>query len=294
MDIIDKNNKTLDYTPLWRLSLNRFRRNKLAVLGTIVLIILIITAIFAPLIVQYDRDEQNLLKIYQKPSKAHILGTDELGRDVFTRLLYGGRVSLSVGLISTTISVVIGVVLGIIAGYYGKKADIIIMRIVDIFMCFPFFVIAITMAAILGPSIWNVMIITGVLGWTSICRMVRAEVMSIKEREFVEAAKALGLTNREIMFKHILPNTFAVIIVYATLGIANGILSEAGLSFLGLGVKQPQPSWGNMLAAAQNLQSLQHRWWLWIPSGLLVFITILSINFVGDGLRDALDPKLKQ
>lgn len=149
MDVIDKNNKTLDYTPLWRLSLNRFRRNKLAVLGTIVLIILIITAIFAPLIVQYDRDEQNLLKIYQKPSKAHILGTDELGRDVFTRLLYGGRVSLSVGLISTTISVVIGVVLGIIAGYYGKKADIIIMRIVDIFMCFPFFVIAITMAAIL-------------------------------------------------------------------------------------------------------------------------------------------------
>lgn len=294
MDIIDKKNKTLDYTPLWKLSLNRFMKNKLAVFGMIILLILIITSIFAPLITSYGRDAQNLSMIHGKPSKEHILGTDELGRDVFTRLLYGGRVSLSVGLVSTTISVIIGVILGILSGYYGKAVDIIIMRIVDIFMCFPFFVLAITIAAILGPSIWNVMIITGLLSWTSICRIVRAEVMSIKEREFVEASKALGLINREIMFKHILPNTFAIIIVYATLGIASGILSEAGLSFLGLGVKQPQPSWGNMLASAQSLQSLQHRWWLWVPAGLLVFITILSINFVGDGLRDALDPKLKR
>lgn len=294
MDVVNKNNEIDDYTSLWKLSLNRFIKNKLAVFGMIILIILIISAIFVPLITSHDRDAQNLSMIHEKPSKEHILGTDELGRDVFTRLLYGGRVSLSVGLVSTTISVIIGVILGILAGYHGKIVDVIIMRVVDIFMCFPFFVLAITIAAILGPSIWNVMIITGLLGWTSICRIVRAEVMSIKEREFIEASKALGLINREIMFKHILPNTFAVIIVYATLGIARGILSEAGLSFLGLGVKQPQPSWGNMLAAAQNLQSLQHRWWLWVPAGLLVFITILSINFVGDGLRDALDPKLKR
>jgi peptide/nickel transport system permease protein len=152
---------------------------------------------------------------------------------------------------------------------------------------------AITIAAILGPSIWNVMIISGILSWPSIARIVRAEVMTVKEREFVEASKALGLTPTEIIFRHILPNVLAVVIVYTTLGIASGILSEAGLSFLGLGVKQPQPSWGNMLSAAQNLRSLRLHWWLWVPPGLLVFITILSINFLGDGLRDALDPKLK-
>lgn len=294
MDIGEKRSTVDDYTPLWKLGLRRFMKNKLAVVGMIILIVLIISAVLAPIISPHSRDKQNLSMINKGPSEEYKLGTDELGRDVLTRLLYGGRVSLSVGLVSTSISVLIGVVLGILSGYYGGIVDMIIMRIVDVFMCFPFFVLAITMAAILGPSIWNVMIITGLLGWTSICRMVRAEVMSIKEREYIEGAKAIGLNSREIMFEHILPNTLAIIIVYATLGIASGILSEAGLSFLGLGVKQPQPSWGNMLASAQNLQTLQRRWWLWVPPGLLVFITILSINFVGDGLRDALDPKLKE
>jgi peptide/nickel transport system permease protein len=272
----------------------RLRRNKMAVAALFILVILTLLAIFAPLITHYDRDQVDMLNAYQKPSSEHLLGTDDLGRDTFTRLIYGGRVSLSVGLVSTAISLIIGVFLGSIAGYAGGWVDNLIMRVVDVVMCFPFFVIAIAIAAVLGPSIYNVMFISGILSWTKICRIVRAEVMAIKGREFIEAAISLGLESREIIVKHILPNVLAPIIVYATLGIATGILSEAGLSFLGLGVKQPQPSWGNMLAAAQSLRSLRLHWWLWIPPGLMVLVTILSINILGDGLRDAFDPKLKR
>lgn len=275
-------------------ALRQFRKNILALIGLIVIVVLIITATLAPWLTGYDRDAQDLYNVRSAPDDKHLLGTDELGRDVLTRLLYAGRVSLLVGLLSTIISVIIGVFLGATAGYFGGAADFFIMRLVDIFMSFPFFVIAITMAAILGPSIWNVMIIIGVLGWTQVARIVRAEVLSLKEREFVEAARAIGIESFAIISKHILPNILAVIIVYATLGIARGILSEAALSYLGLGVKQPMPSWGNMLSAAQNLQTLSRRWWLWVPPGILVFITVLSINFVGDGLRDAFDPKLKK
>lgn len=293
--VIDKNN-SLDKggTSLWEISFKRLLKNKLAVFGFFVLMLLIIVSVLAPFIAPYDRDSTDLKALYNSPSKEHWLGTDELGRDTFTRLVYGGRVSLLVGLVSTSISITIGIVLGSIAGFFGKKIDIVIMRIVDMFMCFPFYVIAITMAAILGPSIWNVMIISGVLGWTSIARLVRAEIMTIKQREFIEAARALGLNSREIIVRHMLPNILSVIVVYATLGIANGILTEAGLSFLGLGVKQPQPSWGNMLSAAQSLKALNNYWWLWVPPGILVCVTVLSINFLGDGLRDALDPKLKR
>lgn len=279
---------------LWRISMKRLKRNKLAIFGLVVLSILIILSLCAPFITNYTVDATDLANTFKAPSAEHILGTDDLGRDVFTRLLYGGRVSLSVGLVSTLISVTIGVFLGAVGGYFGGLLDNFIMRLVDIFMCFPFFVIAITAAAIFGPSIWNVMLISGFLSWTSIARIVRAEVMSIKQREFIESAKALGLTSLDIIFKHVIPNVLGVVIVYATLGIATGILSEAGLSYLGLGVRQPQPSWGNILAAAQSLRSLRLHWWLWVPPGILVFLTILSINFVGDGLRDALDPKLKR
>lgn len=278
----------------WKIGLDRLKKNRLAMFGLAILCITIIASLFAPLITGYDRDAIDTANSYAKPSAIHWLGTDELGRDTFTRLVYGGRISLSVGLVSTGISVAIGVVLGAIGGYHGGTADNIIMRIVDIFMCFPFFLIAIVIAAILGPSIWNVMIISGILSWTGIARIVRAEVLSLKQKEFIEAAKALGLDSIDIIIKHILPNIMAPIIVYATLGIARGIISEAGLSYLGLGVKPPTPSWGNMLAAAQSMRSLRLHWWLWIPPGLMVFLTILSINFFGDGLRDALDPKLKQ
>jgi len=276
-----------------KITWNKLKRNKLAVFGTIILSLLILLSIIAPIISPYGRDTVDLLNIESAPTAKHILGTDELGRDIFTRIIYGGQVSLSVGVLATLIQLAIGISLGAIAGYFGGITDKIIMRFVDIIMCFPFMVIAITIASILGPSIWNVMIIIGILGWPKIARIVRAEILSLKEREFIEAAKALGLDSKDIILKHIIHNIYAPIIVYGTLGIAQGILSEASLSFLGMGVKQPQPSWGNMLSAAQNMRVLQSEWWLWVPPGLLVFLTIISINFLGDGLRDALDPKIK-
>jgi peptide/nickel transport system permease protein len=276
-----------------KIAWQKLKNNKLAIFGLSIIIVLIIVTLLAPIITSFDRDSVDLLNIESNPSGKHILGTDELGRDVFTRLIYGGRVSLSVGIVATMIELIIGITLGTISGYFGGAIDKIIMGLVDIIMCFPFMVIAITMASILCLSIWNVIIIIGILDWTKITRIVRAEVLAIKQREFIEAAKATGLNNKDIILKHIIHNIYAPIIVYGTLGIAHGILSEAGLSFLGLGVKQPQPSWGNMLSAAQNMRVLESEWWLWMPPGIMVFLTIISINFLGDGLRDALDPKLK-
>lgn len=273
--------------------LKRFLKNKLALIGFIILTIFILAAVFAPFITSFDRDSIDLMNIESSPGSLHILGTDELGRDVFTRLLYGGRVSLGVALCATVIQLAIGVSLGCISGFYGKWVDNIIMRIVDIVMCFPFFIIAITIASLFGASVWNVILIIGLLQWTGVARIVRAQILSLKQSEFIEAARAMGLSSLEIIRKHIIPNVLSPIIVNATLNVATGILMEAGISFLGLGVKQPQPSWGNMLSAAQSMRVIQYEWWLWIPAGLLVFLSVLSINFVGDGLRDALDPKMK-
>ncbi len=278
----------------WKIASTKIKRNTLAMFGLIVILTLVVLAILAPVITTYDRDHIDMLKIYQAPSSEHWLGMDELGRDVLTRLIYGSRVSISVGIVSTVISVSIGVILGAVAGYSGSIVDSVIMRIVDIFMCFPFFLIAVVIAGILGPSIWNLMFISGILNWPRMARIVRADVLSLKHYDFIEASRALGLNSAKIIYKHIIPNTLAPIIVYATLGIARGILTEAGLSFLGLGVKQPVPSWGNMLSAAQNFTTLTTYWWMWIPPGLMVLMTILSINFLGDGLRDALDPKIIQ
>ena len=271
-----------------------FGKNKLALAGFIILMLFIILSILAPVITPYDRDAIDLAMIETSPSREHLLGTDELGRDVLTRLLYGGRVSLGVGLAATVLQLVIGITLGAIAGYFGGVADSIIMRLVDIMMCFPFFVIAISMAAIMEPGVVSLVIIIGILQWTNIARIVRVEILSLKQREFIEAGRVLGLNSFEMITRHLLPNLLAPLIVYTTLAIANGILLEAGLSFLGMGVRQPQPSWGNMLTAAQSMRVLQSQWWLWIPPGLMVFLTVLSINFLGDGLRDGLDPKLKK
>ncbi|SUY45425.1 binding-protein-dependent transport system inner membrane protein [Clostridium putrefaciens] len=272
--------------------LNRFKKNKLAMIGTVLILMLVIFSIVAPLIISKDINKVDLMNISMSPSKDHILGTDEMGRDVFSRLVYGGRVSLTVGMLGMLIQILIGTTLGIIAGFYGGVVDSIIMRIVDVFMCFPFFVIAIAMAAIIGPNIWNVIIIIGVLSWTGIARIVRAEILKLKKSEYIEAAHALGIKNIRILLKHLLPNIIPSVIVASTLSIASGILTEASLSFLGMGVKPPQPSWGNMLAAAQNMRTLQSEWWLWIPPGLCVFSTVMSINFMGDGMRDFLDPNV--
>lgn len=271
----------------------KFKNNKPALIGLLVLIILIIFTLGSFFIVKENVNKVDLSSISSVPTKEHILGTDEMGRDIFSRLIYGGRVSLLVGVMATLIQVTIGVTLGSIAGYFGGIVDFIIMRIVDIFMCFPFFVIAIALAALLGPSVWNVIIIIGVLSWTSIARIVRGEILSIREREYIKAAKAIGLNSGEIIIKHIVPNVIPSILVTATLAIAGGILTESALSFLGFGVKLPQSSWGNMLSACQNMSILKNQWWQWIPPGLCVLLTVLSINFIGDGLRDALDPKIK-
>lgn len=269
-------------------------KNKRSLFGVIFLTLTILTSIFAPLILNRDRDLINTAISNMSPSFKYILGTDDLGRDNFIRLIYGGRVSLAVGIGATLISVLIGVLLGAVAGYFGGAIDIIIVVLIDVFMCIPFLVIALILASIIGASVWNSILIIGFLGWTTIARIVRGQVFELKERQFIEAAKCLGMGPMDIIFKHIIPNIASTIIVYATLGVGGAILAESGLSYLGMGVKQPVPSWGNMLSVARNMKSLTMYWWQWAPPGIMVFLTILSINFIGDGLREAINPKAKE
>lgn len=234
-----------------------------------------------------------LLEQEKQGNKSYILGTDKIGRCIYTRLVYGGRISLSVGLVATTINVFLGLLIGSISGYYGGMIDSIIMRLTEVVMAFPFLLICITMSVILGPSIYNVMLIIGLLGWPGISRMIRAQILSLREQEFMEAATALGIKDSNKITRHLWPNVMAMIIVYATLGMSGAILSEAGLSFLGLGVQPPKASWGNMLSNLTQKQ-IESMPWLWIPAGLAIFVTVMSFNILGDGLRDALDPKLKK
>lgn len=269
------------------------KKNKLILIGTSILTTLIIVSFIGPLFIKQDISSVDLYNISSPPSGEHLLGTDDLGRDVLARLLYGGRVSLLVGVFATMLQVMIGTILGVIAGYLGGAIDAIIMRIVDIVMCFPFFIVAIALAAIVGPSVVNLIIIIAILSWTDIARIVRAEVLSIKERDFIMASKAIGFNNLDIILKHIIPNVLSSILVATTLSMATAILMEASLSFLGMGVKPPMPSWGNMLTSAQNMRTLSSEWWLWIPPGFMIIISVLAINFLGEGLRRKLDPKRK-
>ena len=272
----------------WR----RFRRHKLALLGLGILLLLCFSAVAAPLLSRYDPNDVDLYNRSKPPSTAHWLGTDQTGRDTWARMLYAGRVSLSVGIVAVAISTVIGVVLGGVAGYYGGRLDNWLMRFTDIFMSFPSLVIIITMVAILGPSIWNAMIAIGLFGWTGLCRLVRGEILSLRERQFVEAARCIGVPSPRIIFGHIIPNVTATIAVFTTFAMAGAILTEAALSFLGLGVQVPTPSWGNMINAAQSITVLESQPWLWVPPGVTIVLAVLAINFVGDGLRDALDPRM--
>ena len=278
----------------WTLVMRRLRRNKLAMIGLILISIMALAAVFAPLLTTFTRDGTNLALSNFAPGEGHILGTDALGRDILTRLLYGGRISLTIGIVSTVLRIIIGVTLGGIAGYYGKWVDGFIMRIADVFSCLPFLPIALTFVAVLGPSIYNVMLVLALLGWPGIARIVRAEILSLREREFMEAATALGISDFKKITSHLLPNTMASIIVSATIGIAGAILTESALSFLGLGVNPPIPTWGNMLSDANNQYVLKNRWWQWVPPGITIFLAVISLNLLGDGLRDALDPRLKQ
>jgi peptide/nickel transport system permease protein len=271
--------------------LRAFYRHRVAMAGLVVIVVMLAMAVFAPLVVTHDPNQVDLLASAQGPSREHWLGTDDIGRDVYSRLVYGARVSLSVGLVAVTIYVAIGTVLGAISGYFGGIVDTVIQRLTDTVMCFPGLIIIIAAVSILGPSIYNVMIIIGLLTWPGVCRLVRGQFLSLREQEFVEAARVSGAGNLRIIFRHVLPNAFAPIIVAATFGVAAAILTEAGLSFLGMGVQPPTPSWGNLINMAQSASVMQQMPWLWVPAGITIALAVLSINFVGDGLRDAFDPK---
>ncbi len=271
---------------------SRFKRHRLAMIGLTILIVLAAVSVFAPLLTKYSPTAIDLSAYRLGPSREHWLGTDTAGRDVYTRLLYAGRVSLAVGIVAVAIYTVIGAVLGVLAGYYGGWVDATIMRLCDVVLSFPTLIIIITLASVLGPSIYNLMLAIGLLGWPPIARLLRGQLLSLRATEYVVAARAVGCSDKRLIFRHLLPNAMAPVLVAATFGIAYAILIEAGLSFLGLGVQPPTPSWGNMLTDAQSLTVLESMPWLWLPPGLMIALSVLSINFIGDGLRDALDPYL--
>ena len=274
----------------FRLIRKRYFKHKLAVVGLFVFLVIVLMALFAPVIAPGDPYDVNN-QFEAKPSIEHLLGTDSVGRDVLSRLIYASRVSLAVGLGAVAIYVTIGTVLGAIAGYYGKWVDAVIMRLTDVFMSFPYLMVILVLVSILGPSLLNIIVVIGLLGWPAIARIVRGSVLSIKEMDYVKAGVALGFPVHRIVFKHILPNCLGPILVNATFGIASSIILEASLSFLGMGVQPPTASWGNMLTEAQSLTILASQPWLWLPPGLMILLAVLSINFMGDGLRDAMDPK---
>ncbi|MFC0525380.1 nickel transporter permease [Pontibacillus salicampi] len=278
---------------LWKDALSRIIKSKTSFIGLIIITLLIIIAIFAPLIAPYDPvSDASVIDRYQKPSAEHWLGTDELGRDIFSRIVYGARISIQIGVIAVGISGVIGVLLGGIAGYFGRWADMIIMRFIDILMAFPSILLAIAMVAIMGKGLTNAMIAVGIVGIPHFARIVRSTVLSVKEKEFVEAARATGVRNSRILFRHVLPNTMAPLIVQTTLSVGTAILDAAGLSFLGLGAQAPKPEWGAMLNAGRD--ALQTAPWVITFPGLAILFVVLGFNLLGDGLRDALDPRLKQ
>ncbi|HEX5505087.1 MAG TPA: oligopeptide ABC transporter permease [Thermomicrobiales bacterium] len=276
-----------------RRALRRFRRHKLAVVGMVILGLFILLAIFAPVVARVDPNRVDLLARNLGPTAKHWFGTDRTGRDTFARTLYAGRVSLVIGFAAATISIVIGGTLGAISGYFGRWVDSLVMRFTDVVMTFPAIVILLTVAALVGPGVRNTLIIIGLLNWPVPCRLVRAKFLALREQEFVQAARAIGCTPFRTIAVHAFPNTVDVLVVYASFGIVNAILLEAGLSFLGLGVQPPTASWGNMINVARNIDVLQNYPWQWVPAGVAIVLTVLATNFIGDGVRDALDPRMQ-
>jgi len=263
--------------------------NKLSLIGLAMIALLFALAALAPAIAPHSPNVQHLTKRLEGPSAQYLLGTDDLGRDTFSRMLYGVRISLTVGFVAVSISVVIGTLLGLISGYFGGWVDTLVMRFVDIMLCFPTFFLILLVIAFLEPSIYNVMIVIGLTSWPGLTRLVRAEVLSMKEREFILAARLLGLKNSRIFLVQLLPNIISPIIVSATLGVGDAILTESGLSFLGLGVQPPMASWGQMLASGKEY--IYIAWWLTLFPGLAILLSVMSFNLLGEGLRDIIDPR---
>jgi peptide/nickel transport system permease protein len=269
--------------------MNAILKNPLALAGLIIIGIISIMAIFAPLIAPFDPDAINVKNILLSPSSAHLMGTDGLGRDVYSRMLFGARISLLVGIVAVGIATIIGIVLGAIAGFYRGWVDTIIMRLVDIMLSIPTFFLILAVIAFLTPSIWNIMIVIGLTSWMGVTRLVRAEFLSLRNREFVLASQTLGAKDSRLIFRQLLPTSLTPIVVSSVLGIASAVLVESGLSFLGLGVQAPQASWGNILTDGKEY--IEFAWWLSLFPGLAILITVMGYNLLGEGLRDALDPR---
>jgi peptide/nickel transport system permease protein len=277
----------------WAIAARQFRRNRLALIGLAIVIGLYLIALLAPLLAPYDPIAQHDIArtSYLSPRPEHLLGTDRFGRDVLSRIIYGARISLAIGFVATTISITIGTLFGALAGYFGGKLDTLIMRFTDMVLAFPRLVLLIMIVALFSPSLTVIIVVLGLTQWPGTTRIVRGDVLSLREREFIHAAQALGLSRARIMIRHLIPNVLAPVIVTATLGIGNTIVMEAGLSFLGLGVQPPTPTWGSMVAEGRD--NLLGAWWVATFPGLIIVLVVLAFNLVGDGLRDALDPRLR-
>ncbi|MFC9419041.1 oligopeptide ABC transporter permease [Bacillus mobilis] len=285
----------------WRQAYKKVKKNKMALYGLYVLIFMFLFSFIGPIFSPYADGKVQVTQINKPPSLSHWLGTDQLGRDILTRLMQAGRISLTIGLASMLLSVILGALLGAIAGFYRGVVDHLIMRVADVLMSIPGLPLLIIMGAILSewklPSeyrLYVVMIILSLVGWPGLARLVRGQILTLREQAFMQAADVLGLKDSRKIIHHLIPNVFPLLIVVATLGVAGSILSESALSYLGLGVVPPTPSWGNMISAANSLIDFQKRPWLWIPPGFAIFITVVSINLLGDALRDALDPKMRR
>jgi len=268
------------------------RRNQLALAGGVVVVFVAVLALLAPVIAPMDPNRPDVKKILDSPSSLHPLGTDQLGRDVLSRMLYGARVSLAVGFVSVGIATLIGIALGSLAGYHGGTTDAMVMRLVDLMLVFPRFFLLLAVLGFLRPSIWTIMAVIGLTGWMSVARLVRAEFLSLREREFVLWSQSIGASAFRIIWRHILPNAIAPVLVAITLGVPAAILAESGLSFLGLGVQPPHATWGNILSEGKD--AIEIGWWLSVYPGLAILVTVLSYNLLGEGIRDALDPRLRQ
>jgi len=278
---------------LSRMILRQFLCHRLAVVATLVLLLITLSAVFADVLAPFDPTYIDPRSLDDAPTREHLLGLDQINRDVLSRLLHAGRVSLSVGIVAVAIYMFIGLFVGALAGYFGGWVDSIISRIIDVILSFPSLMLILVLVSLLGPGLRNIMLVLGFLGWPGIARIVRGEILRLRVQDYVLAARTVGVPDGRILLRHVLPNAMGPVLVAATFGMAVAILQEAGLSFLGLGVQPPASSWGQMLNQAQSLTVLDSKPWLWVPPGLMILVSVLCINFMGDGLRDALDPQLR-
>lgn len=287
MALIDKSKGT----KIWKKNIRKFCNNRLAVIGFLFFALFTLACLAAPLLTSFDPSKPDFGAMTVPPGAEHLLGTDKLGRDIFARVLYGGRVSILVGMVGAISGSIIGVILGSIAGYFGKWIDTLLIRISEIFQTFPNMILILLMVAVLGQGLSNLLIVFSLTGWMTTFRMVRNEFLALRGETYVKVCEAFGMSKPAIMFKQILPNILSPVIVATTVNVAGFILSEAGLSFLGLGVPSTVPTWGNILNAAKSIEVISNYWWLWVVPGTVISVFVLAVNFFGDGLRDVLDPK---